>query len=262
MTIIATPQKPKSNVIEPVKSTEVTNLRVLLIGYPHAGKTFAALSFPDPYVIDFDNKLPLNTANFPFHNEEWVRTTFPQQDHRMGCNRRDAFLSFLRSQMNNYTGHTLILDSWTLCMATYSAWARQNPGQFMSKEGNVDPRKIFLDKLEYSVEVVTLLSGHKGHVVVTAHASPERDEKGKVTGTFRPFTTGQFRDIMSGFFNTALLVQYKQEWERTYPSTLGHTFAVKPSMTFKPMLPPGAPTPTVDQIPATYKDLQQLLTTK
>ena len=78
-------------------TTETRKSMVMLYGNPTCGKTTGALTFPKPYLINFDNNVPPGTINtIPMWDDNFVDKIKPRMVKDV-ANRRDALLIILSS---------------------------------------------------------------------------------------------------------------------------------------------------------------------
>lgn len=188
------------------KTDNPPQIRLLLQGWPGTGKTQAALTFPNPYVLDFDNNLQayskLDIPTFPIWNADFVSKDLACPPTKPGGqpNRRDAALKFLRNEAMKFSpSQTLIVDSWTRLQAAIDAQNEMEPK--ITKEGKIDDFDFWKKKLDFSREFASLLCSVKCNVVVTVHEIAERDPKtGVLLDKVRPLQTGKFLAELASYF--------------------------------------------------------------
>ena len=80
-------------IVDKYLTTTVTRKSMALIyGPPITGKTTGARTFPNPYIVDFDNNLPPGTPNvIPMWDETFVDKVKPRIAKEVP-NRRDVLL--------------------------------------------------------------------------------------------------------------------------------------------------------------------------
>lgn len=172
-------------------STEIDpQIRLLLVGPPKSGKTFAAATFPNPLYVDFDNGLTatelraLQLAQLPFYSEEWVRTQYKSlhPSPTSPFKPASAFVQFINSvDVQKMTiEDTLVIDSLsTLSDAVKAELAVNTP---KGKDGNPDTFWFWREWSNWFCAFCTKLKSFKCHVVLLAHEQEIRDnETGRVT---------------------------------------------------------------------------------
>jgi hypothetical protein len=220
-------------------------IRMLLQGWPGVGKTHAALTFPNPYVLDFDNNLQAyygqKIPNTPIWDSQYVKDVmkFPPTKPGAQPNRRDALLKFLKEEALKFsTNQTLIVDSWTRLQAAIDAQNELEPK--ITKEGKIDDYHFWNQKLAYSREVMQLLCSVKCHVVVTVHEMAERDKKtGVLLDKVRPLQEGKFIAEFASYF-TYVFRAITEETKDTTGKVTGtkYYWQVSPDNTFEAIARP------------------------
>jgi len=188
----------------------MTQIRLGLQGYAGLGKTWSALSAPNPLIANFDNKLTAHRHKqipvIPFHNSVFVnevRKTPNTADFKVNPklppNIHDCFLVWLKEEGFRLTNNqTLIPDSWTSLMNSFELFYKYNPVYQNGKENSWAP---YTAKIAYAQEVMLILKSLSCHVIVTFHETDHRDKTTKeLTGKIRPLMSGQFADQIAGHF--------------------------------------------------------------
>src|SRR5947207_118056 len=112
-----------------LKDVQFPQLRVGLMGDPGTGKTYSALTFPNPILAEFDHGLTAfcgkDITVIPFYDSSWVTEYgFPRKDNTKQPNRRNAFIKWLNTEaIKLEEGQTLIIDSWTSVINAF--WDQQ-----------------------------------------------------------------------------------------------------------------------------------------
>lgn len=180
--------------------------RVAICGMPGSGKTTAALTFPNPIVIDLDHKLKPGVPCIPFYSDEWIITNKlavkPVPPKHL--NRATLLLTWLQNELPKFAPEqTVILDSWTMANRYWDLQIEENP--IFSNAGNRDGMKEFRAFHTWGQLVINALCAAKCTVVVTFHLNRDRDEKGNLNGKYRPVAAGQFGETILGNFTHALM---------------------------------------------------------
>lgn len=173
-------------------------------GEPNTGKTTAAVSWPNPLLLDFDKKCPPGVQTIPFWDASWIHQ-YMNTKAPLFANRKQALIKWLRDAGPNLpTDMTLVVDSYTAIEHGYQEYVNQNRMLFMTKPDNqgnqeYNQRAMFMDKFNYNIELFALLKSTPCPVVLTFHEQIARNEKGQPTGKFRTVVSGgQFKDVLEG----------------------------------------------------------------
>lgn len=180
-----------------MREAPLQQIRLALIGAPKSGKTEAALTFPNPIVVDFDNGLTQhrgdNLVRIPFCDINWVKSQgFP--------NARDGFVTWLTRNGPSFSpDQTLVVDSWTTLQDAHDIQKDKEP-LLSEKTGKVDHFDFWACKLDYAKLVCTMLKSLPCAVVVTFHEQGERDDNGRLTAKLLPLMEGKFKDRLGVYF--------------------------------------------------------------
>lgn len=200
--------------------TESKRVMAALMGRTGQGKTYGALTFPNPVVANFDDNLQAHEARIkkgeiqviPFHDASFCdslvkRTISTPSDPKCRPNKRDAFTKWLGEHGYKLEGdQTLILDSWTTLQDAFDL--QQDLEPFYTAGGKVDDFAFWGAKQDYSKEVLNILKSLKCNVVVTFHEQMVTDEGGKVVlNKVNPLMQGKFVNRLGLYF---------AEWYRCY----------------------------------------------
>ena len=186
-----------------IKSTTPVE-RIALIGAPGSGKTTSCYTFPNPYFIDFDNKLRPDTLSAPFWNSDFVDSIVKRTNANLPPNKRDAFKKWFTEEHSKFTPEqTIILDSWTLFINAIYLQERIDDERRKAEHSattKYSKYQIWQNYGEYCVKIVELLKACRCRVVVTFHETKERNEEGDLTGKLKPIMNGGFKDQIFGYF--------------------------------------------------------------
>jgi len=200
-----------------INELPMPQVRLGLQGAPHTGKTWAALTFPNPIVLNFDNKLGAHKSRtditiIPFNDPQFIREVMKisnepwnggagKDDPKLPPNRKDALLKWLRTEGYKLeTDSTLILDSWTSLQQAIDQQIWMEPS-YSKKTNEIDERDYWSRKLDYNKDLCELLRGLNCHVVVTFHEIKRRDEKtGDLLEKITPLMQGQFAAQLAAHF--------------------------------------------------------------
>lgn len=141
---------------------------ILLAGTAFSGKTTAALSFPDPLVLDFDNKMPrAGVQSIPFYKDSFVETLVRRTNPAVSVNRRDALQIWLNQHNGRLSKYTIILDSLTALEVAF----HQQTFEVEEKWG-VNGGLYFGAKLNYFQSICALLAATGARVIINCHLTP------------------------------------------------------------------------------------------
>jgi len=173
-------------------------IRLGIQGYSKTGKTWAALTFPNPIVLNLDRGLGAHTGRsdvyeIPFYKPEFCKSFVEL---------KDKLVSWLDTEGKKITSsQTLVFDGCTSLQNAYHAWYKANQFQFLTKAGKVDDFAEWAQKKNYYAEVMELFKSLSCDIVFISHESAQKD-KGtqEYTGKIRPLLTGQFNDELMNHF--------------------------------------------------------------
>jgi hypothetical protein len=182
------------------KSTTKSQIRLGIQGYPGSGKTFAALTFPNPIVLNLDRGLGSHTGRadvieIPLYSGD--KTTI-----------KDRIIQWLDSEAGKLTSEqTLVIDSCTAIETSYHIWFKKNELNLaLGRGGRINEFIEWQLKETYFNEIFSTLKTLKCDVVLLTHESEKRDkpttagQPGEYTGKIRPVMTGKVADIMNKDF--------------------------------------------------------------
>lgn len=188
------------------KMNELDSYRIMLAlqGQSGTGKTFGALTFPNVTVADIDNNLVAyrdrkDVVRLPFKDNEWIKKCFPQIKSTIKFPIRDAFKLWLETEgMKLEKDQSFLLDSWTMLQDEFDK--QQNLEPAITKSGGVDEYFFWERKIEYSREVMGLLSQMKCNVIVSFHEQEQRTGQGELLGKVEPLMSGKFQKKLGLYF--------------------------------------------------------------
>lgn len=175
---------------------EIPQLRVGIQGFGGTGKTWSALTFPNPVVLNLDRGLGAHVGRndvveLPFYRDDFCKTIIPSFKR---SDLKDAILKWLQtSGMKMSPEQTLVFDSNTSLQNAYHTWFKEHEYELAStKSGQLDGFVEWKTKKQYYSEVMEYLKAIPCHVVFICHEAEAT--VGKHTGKLRPLLTGQFAD--------------------------------------------------------------------
>lgn len=190
--------------------SETTQIRLGIQGFPNTGKTWAALTFPNPIVVNIDRGLGAHVGRdgiveLPFYDHKWVRETFKMNDYSR-LRLKDVLVQWIEGDGQLLTEEqTLVFDGSTGLQNAYHPWWEANKMKFLTKEGKVDDFSEWTVKKKYFGQIMEAFKSMRCHVVYITH---EQDQRDKVpigqpvtyTGKIKPLLSGGFVDELSSHF--------------------------------------------------------------
>lgn len=204
---------------------------MLLAGAAFSGKTTAALSWPNPLVLDFDNKVPKKGTNtIPFHNDAFVDSIRPRANRTLPANRRDAVHDWLKQNINRLSEYTVIVDSLTMWETAF----HQQTFDVEEKWG-VNGGLYFGAKLSYFQTAFALLAASKARIIVNCHLMPiyVRDEKTGADiaiGKNKPSVTGSMAERLPTYCTSIVYTYMKCDTLRG--GKLTYWWVLRPCLAF------------------------------
>lgn len=178
-----------------LQNMKQTQIRLLLQGAPGSGKTYSALTFPNPLVINFDKKLGAHRGRTDVNEIDFCD---PAVYGKYAPLRKDAIIKFLLSDGAKLSDEqTLIIDSWTTFQAAYDVEA---PVVYSTRTGKEDGQAWWGEKLDYNKQFCGMIKSLKCNVILTVHEQAERNDDGSLSGKLKPLSQGQFADQLSAHF--------------------------------------------------------------
>jgi len=209
-----------------LKDQDFPQIRLGLQGPTASGKSWAALTFPNPVVLDFDGSLTAhsgqNITSIPFYDANFCvdklklqiedRVKYDTDQKVKVINKRDALDKWLLTEgIKLAPEQTLIIDSWTAVQHAFDMMTETEP--YYTKKGEIDDYAFWQIKVEWSRSLLENLKTLRCHSVVTFHETQSRD---KITGVLldkiQPLMQGKFiaqiKTPFTDFFRQIML-----EWD-------------------------------------------------
>lgn len=226
--------------------------RIGLIASPGAGKTTAALTWPNPIVLDFDRKCPPGVNAIPFYNPAVAKKfLLPSHKSAIDYSPRYALIDFLEKEGPKFSPDTtLIIDSWTSMMNQLDIWQETNKTAlyWSDKKKDVDGYQLHGDRLTMGIEVAMTAKELPCNIIYLFHEQIERDKEGNALTSIKPVMKGQFADQFSLHLTAFFRVRHSPKW----PTNNGYYFRVKADDAFKAVTPHKFQVPSEGAIDATY----------
>lgn len=173
-------------------------IRLGVQGFPGTGKTWAALTFPNPIVLNLDRGLGAHQGRedvieIPFYKPEFCGTRVQLKDKLIVWLDKEGF-KLTENQ-------TLIIDSLSALEIAYHLWFEDNKLNFLTDAGQVNKFIEWQLKEKYFNEINAQFKSLRCSVVILAHEAERPDkpttvgQPGMYTGKIRPVLTGKAGDI-------------------------------------------------------------------
>jgi len=181
-----------------------SQIRLGVQGYPKIGKTWGALTFPNPIVLNLDRGLGAHRGradviDVPMYNPAFVDAIIKRDSLLAPPNRKDAILIWLAKEAPKLTcNQTLVVDSNTQLQNSFAAQYNLHPK--ISKQGKIDDFGLWAEKVNYYNEVCEQFKLLQCNIIFIIHETVARDDSGDITNGVRPLLTGQFGDQIAGHF--------------------------------------------------------------
>lgn len=177
-------------------------IRLGIQGYGGTGKTWAALTFPNPIVLNLDRGLGAHTGRkdvieIPMHSEVFCKVIDPNFN---SFKLKDVVTTWLSKEGCKLTANqTLIFDGGTPLQNAYHRWYEKNKNMFLTKEGKIDGFAEWSQKKVYYGEIYEVFKTLRCNVVVLNHEVDQRDKVAigspvSYSGKIRPLLSGGFAD--------------------------------------------------------------------
>jgi len=174
-------------------------IRLGIQGFPGTGKTWSALTFPNPIVLNLDRGLGAHTDRSDVIEIPFYLTSF--SGSRVDL--KDRLVDWLEKEGRKLTSdQTLVFDGCSSLEISYHTWFAANQHNFLTKQGKVDDFAEYQIKKKYFGELHELFKSLSCNLVFIAHESERADkpttvgQPGEYTGKIRPLLTGAYGDII------------------------------------------------------------------
>lgn len=190
---------PNCPTLDKVSEPQV---RVGIQGSPKTGKTFGALTFPNPIVLNLDRGLGAHhgradVIEVPLYDIDYCKTINP--NHKDKYSLYTTLMEWFKKVASKLeSDQTLVFDGGTGLQNLYHDWYSQN--KVYSSSGKIDDFAQWRLKIEFFSSIMELFKTLKCHIVYITHESEKKDKDGGYTGKLRPLLTGQFQDQLASHF--------------------------------------------------------------
>lgn len=180
-------------------NTSKPQIRLGIQGYPGSGKTYAALTFPDPIVLNLDRGLGAHQGR-----SDVIEIPFYDIKFSGGLDRlKDSLVVWLTTEGMKLTPQqTLVFDGCSSLENAYHKWFETNKNSFLTKAGKVDDFAEWQVKKKYFGELHEIFKTLRCDFIFISHESERADkpstvgQPGAYTGKIRPLLTGAYGDII------------------------------------------------------------------
>lgn len=175
--------------------TTAPQIRLGIQGYGGVGKTWSALTFPNPIVLNMDRGLGCHTGR-----ADIIEVPFYEPKFSGGATGlKDKLIIWLDTEARKLSPEqTLVIDGGTSLQNAYHRWYSVN--QVITKTGRVDDFAEWKIKKDFYGEIMEMLKTLPCNVVFIWHEADKKDKDGSYSGKIRPLLTGQFGDELMNHF--------------------------------------------------------------
>lgn len=200
---------------------ELPQRRIGIQGYGGTGKTWAALTFPNPVVANIDRGLGAHIGRadvieVKFYDEAFCKKIMPTYTPN---ELKEVCLKWLSTEGYKLTAdQTLIWDGNTSTQNAYHKWFSIHKYEFTTKQGKVDEFAEWREKKNYYADMLEVFKKLRCDVVFIAHEAEAKDKDGTYKGKIRPLLTGQVGDELVNHF-TDFFRQFSASKPEDYSKT-------------------------------------------
>jgi hypothetical protein len=191
---------PKCFSLDTLKQAQI---RLFLQGDGGTGKTWSALTFPNPIILSTDRGAGAHTGRkdvheAPLYDSSFVRSICP--DSGGIVNTKEAALKWIKVEGAKLTAEqTLVIDNLTGLATAFHLYEDKHP-TMSSRTGKKDEFAQWSNKVDYFGEICHIIKSLKCHVVFIGHETPDRGKDGELNNKTRALLTGQFADQLKSHF--------------------------------------------------------------
>lgn len=182
-----------------LEKMDIPQVRLGIQGFGGTGKTWSALTFPNPVVLNLDKGLGAHRGKkdvyeLKFNDQQWVKEKLNKPTYKP-YQLIEVIIDWLTTDALKLTPEqTLVFDGNTGWQNAYHLWYSKNQ-VVSSSSGKLDQYAEWRLKIKWYGELCELFKTLQCHVVFLMHESPDGDG-----GKVRPLIRGQFRDEILGHF--------------------------------------------------------------
>lgn len=190
---------PFSSTLE---SASMAQIRLAIQGFGGEGKTYAAMTFPNPVVLNLNKGLGAHRGRKEITEIKITDPTFAKNYYpNEPTNIKEVTIAWLRKEALKLTSNqTLVFDGSSDIETAYHIDWKDHP-VISSRSGKVDDFAEWGLKLSYFGEITSIFKKCQCNVVWISHEAEKKDKgTGEYTGKIRPLMSGQFADKILGEF--------------------------------------------------------------
>jgi hypothetical protein len=189
---------PNCRTLDTVSAKQ--QVRLGIQGFPGVGKTWAALTFPNPIVLNLDRGLGAHQGR-----KDVIEIPFYEKAMSGGKTElKDKLLAWIEKEGPKLEAEqTLIIDGLSSIEISYHAWFAVNQHLFLTKQGKVDDFAEYQVKKKYLGEIFDLaIKSFRCDIILISHEAERADkpttigQPGEYTGKIRPLLTGAYGDTI------------------------------------------------------------------
>lgn len=189
---------------------DMPQIRLGIQGFPGTGKTWGALTFPNPIVANFDRGVGAHfgrtdVIEIPFHDERFCKEVYSA--YTGVATLKETMIKWLETEGKKLApNQTLVWDGGTATQFAYHKWYEANKYSFLTKQNKIDEFAEWNQKLNFFGEICQTFKVVRCHVIYITHEAERPDkpattgQPGEYTGKIRPLLSGAFRDQLPSHF--------------------------------------------------------------
>jgi hypothetical protein len=178
------------------KITKRSQVRLGLQGYGGVGKTWFALTFPNPIVLNLDKGLGAHKGRSDVIEVPFYDPIFSKKDSL-----KDDLIKWINDEAIKLRAEqTLVVDGCTSIQNAYHRWWKANQHRFMTRQGQVDEFSQWREKVTFFSEIFETFKFLNCDVIFIVHETAQKDKDGGYSGKIRPLLTGQMGDEIVNHF--------------------------------------------------------------
>lgn len=174
-------------------------IRLGIQGFGGSGKTFVALTFPNPVVMNLDKGLGAHygradVVDVKFGDPNLIDKLVPRANKQDQPYFKEAITKWLDTEAKKLSPEqTLVEDSTSQMERYYHSWYAKNKDMFRGTSGRNNSRAEWGEKIKYFDEIFELNKQLSCDVVTLVHEMNDRDDTGSISG-LRILITGSVAD--------------------------------------------------------------------
>lgn len=178
-------------------------IRLAIQGTYGTGKSTAALTFPNPAVLDFDRGLINHTHRkdvvvLPFYDGAFCDKIRKRASPNHIPDRKNSFIDFMRGEALKFTqDQTLITDSYRQVEIGFHC--QYNYEKIPGTNGKYSGFEEWTQKIHYFQEIGTYSKDLKCNYIAIIPEIVDRNDEGKIAG-IKPAVSGQSGDTLGHDF--------------------------------------------------------------